>query len=269
MPGELVYGGKQDRCMAEETIIIADGKPVKIKVYCVEHGRWNSRMAAEAADDLTALKRSSGETVDKEKLQQLLAETKKGKFVASAGSLNKEGRIAVQEGKGQSEVWDKVGKTNAAAGNLSSSGDFTANYTRAVDPQQLQAYVKELQEPVANHPQVVGAIVAINGKVEAVDIFQSTPLFQKIWPKLLKSHALDALTAPMPKTKTECSVEDAEKFLQTAMHTGEEQKSKTQGGLTVTKRDSPSVVSFSVQEKDAQQSTAGFGGAVHSSGYSK
>ncbi len=116
----------------------------------------------------------------------------------------------------------------------------------------------------------MGAIVSINGKIESVDVFQSTPLFQKIWPKLLQSHALDAVTSPKPKKMTEATVQDAEKFLKTAMHEGEEQKSKTQGGLTVTKRDSPSALSFSVHENDAAPNAqGGFGGSVHSSGYSK
>ncbi len=269
MPGELIYGGKQDRCMAEEAVVPPDGKPLKINVYCVEHGRWNSRPETEAVRDLAALEQSPGENLDQEKLRKQTAEIQKGKFVASAGSLNKEGRVAVQEGKGQAEVWNTVGKINSAAKNSSDSGDFAAIYTRTIDPQQLQAYVKELQEKVSNHPQVVGAIVAINGKVEAVDIFQSTPLFQKIWPKLLKSHALDAITAPKTKTTNDCTLEDAEKFLATAMHEGEEQKSKTQDGMIVTKRDSPSVVSFSVHEKDTAPSAQSFGGSVHSSGYSK
>ena len=42
LPGEIIYGGKQDRCVAQECLIAADSKPVKIEVYCVEHGRWTA-----------------------------------------------------------------------------------------------------------------------------------------------------------------------------------------------------------------------------------
>ena len=35
-------------------------------------------------------------------------------------------------------------------------------------------------------------IVAVNGRFEQIDVFESTPLFNKLWPKLLKSYALDA-----------------------------------------------------------------------------
>lgn len=124
-----------------------------------------------------------------------------------------------------------------------------------------------VERPVANHRQVVGAIVAINGKVEAVDVFQSTPLFQKVWPKLLKSHALDAFDAArQPDAGKPSTLNDAREFLRTAMQATVEKKSKSQGGLVVTKRDSEKVMSYS----------AGFGGmggrfedSVHSSGYKK
>jgi hypothetical protein len=38
-------------------------------------------------------------------------------------------------------------------------------------------------------------VVAVNGKVESLDVFQSTPQFRNLWPKLLKSYALDAAHA--------------------------------------------------------------------------
>jgi hypothetical protein len=124
---------------------------------------------------------------------------------------------------------------------------------------------------VDKHPQVVGAIVAVNGKVEAVDVFQSTPLFRKLWPKLLQSHALDAVAAGKPKTKTACTLQDAAKFLDDAMHAGQEQQSKTKSGLVVSKRDSKHVMSFSVAapSKSGPGAMGGFGKGVHSSGYSK
>jgi hypothetical protein len=270
MPGELIYGGKQDRCVAAETIIPADKKPVTIAVFCVEHGRWSDRGYHETVEDLASLQQSSGEAVDREKLQNLAEETRSGKFVAEAGSLNKQGRVAVQEGKGQGEVWNEVGQINAALGTRSSSNAFTENYTNAATSRQLQTYLKEFQEPVAKHPQVVGALVAVNGKVEAVDIFQSTPLFQKLWPKLLKSHALDAVAVPAPKTKKDCTTEDARKFLDDAMHAGKRQKSQVSGGLAVTQRDSEKVISFCAEGNSPAAPAQGeFGKGVHSAGYSK
>ena len=56
----------------------------------------------------------------------------------------------------------------------------------------IEPYLDHLQRPVADLEQPVGILVAINGKIESIDVFESTPLFLKLWPKLLKSYALDA-----------------------------------------------------------------------------
>jgi hypothetical protein len=272
MPGDIIYGGEQDRTIGEEAIIPPGKKPVAIEVFCVEQGRWASREDAETSEALDRLASSSGQPLDAKTRQKLAKEAKQGKFVAHAGSLTKGGRAAVQEGKGQQEVWKKVGEANANSGAQSQSDAFTANYTSPQVLKQLQAYVKALERPVGNHRQVVGAIAAINGKVEAVDVFQSTPLFQKIWPKLLKSHALDAFdVARKPDAKRTCTLSDAKQFLRTAMQATVEKKSNGQGGLVVTKRDSEKVMSFSAGMGGMGMGGmgGGFGESVHSSGFTK
>jgi len=274
MPGEIIYGGQQDRAIAEEAIIMASDKPVPVKVFCVEAGRWHGKGEDEAVAELAPLVNSPGEQVDEQALRQLAKEAKQGKFVAQAGNLHRTGRIALLEEKGQQEVWDAVGQANADSGVTPASGAFTANYVSPGVLQQIRAYIAQLQQPVADQPQVVGAIVAINGKVEAVDVFQSTPLFRKLWPTILKSHALDAANAAsQPDAEKLCSVGDATDFFQTAMQADVKKNAAGQGGLVVTKRDSKDVVSSAAFDKDAPAAgmggMGGFGGAVHASGFSK
>jgi hypothetical protein len=268
MPGEIIYGGQQDRTIGEEAIIPPSKKPVPIQVFCVEHGRWAPREDAETSQALDRLAASSDRPLDAAARRKLAEDAKQGKFVAHAGSLSKGGRVAVQEGKGQQEVWDKVGEANASARVVSGSGAFTANYTSPKVLKQLHAYIEVLQSPVAGRKQVVGAIVAINGKVESVDVFQATPLFQKLWPKLLKSDALDAFAVNRePAAERPCTLSEAREFLRTAMQATVQEKSKTEGGLVVTKRESEKVMSFSAGMGGGM--SAGGEGAVHSSGYSK
>jgi hypothetical protein len=270
MPGEIIYGGQQDRTIGEEAIIPPSKTPVKVSVYCVESGRWAMREVTETAVALERLADSSGRPLDAKARQKLAEEAKQGKFVAHAGSLNKGGRAAVQAGKGQSEVWSKVGQTNASSGAVTASDAFTANYTDPKVLKQLQTYIDACQPSVATHKQVVGAIVAVNGKVEAVDVFQSTPLFQRLWPKLLKSHALDALAVAGEKGAEKPSTpRDATEFLRSAMQAGVAKTTNSQGGLVVTKRDSEKVMSFSAGTGAMGGMGGGFGGSVHSSGYSK
>src|SRR5262249_42400701 len=130
-----------------------------------------------------------------EPVEELAAEANSGKFVALAGQLSKSSRLAAQDKAGQSKVWGEVAKVNDASGVSWSSGAFTANYVDKDILERLQPYLDALTEPVSRRQRVVGAVVAINGKIETVDVFESTPLFQKLWPQLLESFALDALEA--------------------------------------------------------------------------
>lgn len=267
MPGEIIYGGQQDRTIGEELIVAASTKAVEIHVFCVEHGRWSSRTNAQTSEALGGL---SGPQLDAQSRQRLAEEARQGKFVAPAGSLNKSARAAVQSGKGQGEVWNEVGKTNALSGVKTASGAFTANYTDAQVAKELSAYIEAAQTSVSNHKQVVGAIAVVNGKVEAVDIFQSTPLFQKLWPKLLKSHALDAMaSAKKPDAEKTCGTSEAHEFLKTALAGGTEAKSQGRTGLVVTKRESEKVLSFSTKAEASDSAAPAAKRAVHAAGYAK
>jgi hypothetical protein len=281
MPGEVIVGGKQDRTIAREGIICSSDKPVPIDVYCVEHGRWSGRGESEMAALASSVGFVSPEAMDEQALNRLAAEAKRGKFVLNPGNLTKDSRLTVQSGKGQSAVWDSVAADNRNANVNPSSGTFTANFADADLAEQLKAYLDELQKPVAEQKQVVGAIVAINGKVQAVDVFESTPLFKKLWPKLLKSHALDAANAAGAAEGEEiCTLGDAQAFLATATTADVEATTEGEGGLVVTQRSADGVVSFSAApampaaEGEAADAAYGFGGlggfgGVHTSAFAE
>ncbi len=55
MPGEIIYGGQQDRTIGEEAIIPPGKKPAAIEVLCVEQGRWAAREDAETSEALDRL----------------------------------------------------------------------------------------------------------------------------------------------------------------------------------------------------------------------
>ena len=44
-----------------------------------------------------------------------------------------------------------------------------------------------------NRPDVIGYVFAINGHVNSADIYASRALFVKLWPKLLKASAVEAI----------------------------------------------------------------------------
>src|SRR5437762_1591989 len=191
MPGEIVVGGSQDRAIGQELVVAPDKKAVPIDVFCVEHGRWGGR-APDTYARLLASTAGEGEPIAgfAANLSLSFAETAEvanaGKFVGSAGILNAHGRLAVQKDKDQQKVWDEVAKQNAKNSVETASGTFTANYSEADSIDRLTPFLEELLKPIDETDNVVGVIVAVNGQVASMDVFASTPLFRKLWPKLLK-----------------------------------------------------------------------------------
>lgn len=273
MPGEVIVGGSQDRTIAEEVVIAPSKKPVPIDVYCVEHGRWAARDEAESSSVVGAVA-SAGVTA-----RFMATKSQAGEFSGKAGYLNKKNRLAAQSQAGQGVVWNNVALANAASGVQPTSGTFTGNYADPHVADQLSAYTDRLEKSLADEEQVVGVIVAVNGKVESVDVFESTPLFRKVWPKLLKSFALDAVhQSKQAKADSTCTVADAEAFLKETRQGTSQKMNKSEGGLMVTRHETRRVVSFSSQQGDADGDDTpaagfggigGYGGAVHTSGFSK
>lgn len=277
MPGEVIIGGSQDRTIGNELVIAPHSEPTRVPVYCVEHGRWGDKGAEETVSQLQsaggrAVVGASVAVNGDVSLDKLAQEADQGKFVASVGQLGKSGRVAVQEAKDQSAVWEKVAETNTKSGVQPDSGSFTANYTASLTIRRLEPYIEHLQEPVAGLDRTVGVLVAINGKIESMDVFESTPLFQKLWPKLLKSYALDAANADESTEPKECTLAAARTFLAEALQASVASSNK-EHGVALTKRDSQHVISFTSHvEADAAAAPAamgGMGGGVHFSGFAK
>ena len=275
MPGEVIIGGSQDRTIGNELVIAPHSSPTRVPVFCVEHGRWGDKGAEETVSQLQS---AGGRAVVASfaanrdvSLDKLAQEADQGKFVASVGQLGKSGRVAVQEAKDQSAVWEKVAETNTKSGVQPDSGSFTANYTASLTIRRLEPYIEHLQEPVAGLDRTVGVLVAINGKIESMDVFESTPLFQKLWPKLLKSYALDAANADESTEPKECTLAAARTFFAEALQANVASSNK-EHGVALTKRDSQHVISFTSHvEADAAAAPAAMGGmgGVHFSGFAK
>ncbi len=170
--GDIVKGGQQDRVLAYDLIVPPRSGKVSLASFCVEAGRWQQR----AGED------------DKQ-------------FSRSAGQLpGKALRLAVSSARQQGQVWDKVKEQQDKLGKR-----LNKNVTDPRSPSSLQltledkdlnakvdAYVKKLEKCVADRKGVIGFVVTVNGKLEAAEVYGSTVLFGKMWPKLLRAAAIDA-----------------------------------------------------------------------------
>jgi hypothetical protein len=188
LAGEIVTGGKQDRVIGADRIVPPKGGPMDLSVFCVEPGRWVESSA---------------------------------KFGSMAAQMVQPSvRVPVMAARNQSQVWDQVRASNAAmAQALPNSQSVeavggTSSYAKVFASPPVQAKLEQYgghagEEAILNELRskgAVGVVVAVNGNVEWADVFASTDLLAKYWPKLMRSYVAEAATAGSSGGAAELSV---------------------------------------------------------------
>jgi len=203
LAGEIVTGGKQDRVIAKDRIVPAESDPVDLSVFCVEPGRWTAQ---------------------------------NGKYEFNTGAVSTNGLLAAPAvrskamvAKDQQQVWDEVRKSQRAMASSeavvvageAATVESTSSYARVMGNKEVARQVDSVAEPMQrNYESVirqlrdknaVGVVVAVNGEVVWADLFASTQLLQKYWPKLVRSYATEAVVTRAKAA--EASTRQAQKFL--------------------------------------------------------
>lgn len=167
MTGEILAGAKQDRMVGQDLLIPAKSGWLRTPVYCVEHGRWVSSSA-----------------------------TFKSAREVAPGELRQRARIT----EDQSEVWDAIASSQQKLGIVSGTSTVRANYEDGVVKEELAAYAGKFDRLPRLDPKTVGVVVVTGGRVLCVDIFADNNLLSKVWSKLLRSYAMDAIIQRAPVT---------------------------------------------------------------------
>jgi ARG/rhodanese/phosphatase superfamily protein len=171
--GDMVRGGEQDRMISVDFIVPPRSGRMPIAAYCVESDRW-SRRGNEAPATF-----SSSENY------------------ASSKDL----KLAAKSAQSQDAVWQNVATVqekltlNALVdvrSNLSASS-LELSVENAKVKESTAAYIRALSGILRNKRDVIGYVFAINGKVNSADVYASHALFAKLWPKLIKANAVEAL----------------------------------------------------------------------------
>jgi hypothetical protein len=218
LAGEIVTGGKQDRVIGKDRIVPAESDPVDLSVFCVEPGRW------VAANGKNEFGNGAGGVM--------------GGLLAAPVVRSK-----AMGAKDQQQVWDSVRSSQRAmAESVEVTGaapavNATTSYARVMDNKEVQKQVDAVAEPVQrNYESVirqlrdknaVGVVVAVNGEIVWADIFASTQLLQKYWPKLARSYATEAVVTRAKGG--EASSKDAQKFLNELQ--GRHETAETEPGI--------------------------------------
>lgn len=202
LAGEIVTGGKQDRVIGKDRIVPPESDPVDLSVFCVEPGRW---VAANGKNEFSAGR--PGGVI--------------GGIVAAPSV-----RGSAMGARNQQQVWNDVDKSKQAmamtlAPPAAAEVNGTSSYARVMDNKEVQKQVDAVAAPIErNYESVihqlrdknaVGVVVAVNGDIIWADIFASTQLLQKYWPKLVRSYATEAIVTRAKGG--EVTTKDAQKFL--------------------------------------------------------
>ncbi len=170
--GDELVGAKQNRVI-NLSILVAGGKRIVIPVSCVEQGRWSYR-----SRDFTPAKRA------------LFAKARAKKMAQVSFSLRERGT----RHSDQSEVWNDIEAKMASFGASSATGAMGDAYeSRAGD---LDAYAQAFRPESRQR----GAVVAVDGKVVGLEVFDSAAVFAKYFEKLVRSYAMDAIETANGKT---------------------------------------------------------------------
>jgi hypothetical protein len=122
-------------------------------------------------------------------------------------------RAKAMADKDQNQVWAEVRKQQqsmaievaTASPSAPSAGEIrsTSSYARVMENKDVKEKVDEVAKPIEQNYQslikqlrdrkAVGVVVAVNGRIIWSDVFASTELLEKYWPKLVRSYASEAV----------------------------------------------------------------------------
>jgi hypothetical protein len=231
--GDIVRGGQQDRTIAFDMIVQPKSGKVPLGAFCVESGRWTQR-GGEAG----------------------------GHFSKSANCLASNGlKIAARKdgakADNQSAVWQNVAKTQmdlkknlkaeVQAGESKSSLELTLEHKKVVE--SVDACIKKLQDSLKDKKNVIGYAVVINGKVNNADVYASSGLFQKLWPKLLKASAVEAVAEKNDKKFEPAKVDAVKAFLADA-EKGKKSEKKINERFRQLEQENAKSILFETSDRD-------------------
>jgi hypothetical protein len=197
LAGEIVTGGKQDRVIGKDRLVPAESDPIDLGVFCVEPGRWVATSA---------------------------------KFGSLGTAMAQPAvRARAMSDKDQAKVWSEVRNAQTVVASrlpapAAAEVAGTSSYAGVMQNEEVKQQVDSIAEPIQRNYQsliqqlrernAVGVVVAVNGEIIWADIFASTNLLEKYWPKLVRSYAAEAFVVTKAKGR-ETDVKSAQEFLDT------------------------------------------------------
>ncbi len=211
LAGEVVSGGKQDRIIGKDRIVPVGAEPLPLDVFCVEHGRW-----AAASSKFASAKMMVHPSVRE---KAAVAQDQSEVWAAVRNGTTSETRASGASGGAPAAAPAQL--SPGVLGGLASTVAPTGSYVKLYGSERVSGSVENFASEVSRRltrasaswkgEHVIGVVVAYGGEVAWSDVFASPQLFDRYWPKLLRSYVVEALARP--ETKERASLDDAREFL--------------------------------------------------------
>lgn len=191
MAGEHLAGGKQNRVL-NASIMVAAHSELPIPVSCVERGRWAYRSP----------KFGSSGSSSHGRLRKLMHSQ------ATAGY-----RMHAVPSSNQGEVWQEVDRKLGETGSHSDTHYLHKAY------EDNETALHDVEEKLQLPEGASGVVFAYAGQIVGFDLFDKPATLGKLWPKLVRAYAIDALAVPGEQKVT---AEQVREFLHGAVQAKEE-----------------------------------------------
>ena len=237
--GDIVKGGQQDRALTVSLILPPHSGQIPIAAFCVEAGRWTARGAEDSRTFSVA-----DQTVPSREAKVMMSSP--AKTAPRADPIGGSAGLTA-EPSGQQAMWNEARRIQQSLSkNLKTTAEDPTSPTSlrlTLDNEKLQraqnAYITALQPAGEREDDIVGYVFTINGRVNSAAVYSSNGLFRKMWPKLLRAgavEAIDAGTDAQTAAAKPAAIDDVRNFLKSA-ETGQVTERKLTPSVTQQTRD--------------------------------
>jgi len=161
MTGEMITGARQDRMLKEDLLLPTQSGWIRVPVFCVEHGRWT----------------------------EVSHEFKSGGLLVP-NTVREKAKMT----ESQTEVWDEIAASQDRLGISAGTGTVNANYEDEEVKKALAEYTDKFIKIPKLSKATIGVVVVTGNQIIGFDMFANNSLLDKLWPKLIKSYCIDAIS---------------------------------------------------------------------------
>ena len=216
--GDIVKGGKQDRVLVASLIVPPKSGNIPIGAFCVEQGRWARRGMEKVSEFSVSASRLPSRAGKIAIMKSMRRETPREAGMREIWEI---GRRRSRGLSLQGQMWDTVQYMQMRLGSAMQAGvadeRSRSSLQLSLENKRLASvlvdYEKALSGLLDKHPDAVGYVFAVNGRINSGDEFGSVGLFRKLWQRQLKAAATEAIAEKNAQMRKQPTLAEVAAFI--------------------------------------------------------